>query len=173
MKSFIAEIHLIGINPYVSVPGEVLVYIFGKAGKDQGPIPIAGTVNGTPYRQTLVKFQGQWRLYINTAMLKNSPKRIGEIIELTIDFDDQDRTILPHPGLTEALEINVEARTVFEGLSPSRRHEIIRYISSLKTEASVERNIRKVIDHLLGKARFVGRANTGTNRINENIDPQT
>ncbi|HXC05387.1 MAG TPA: YdeI/OmpD-associated family protein, partial [Bacteroidia bacterium] len=50
-----------------------------------------------------------------------------------------------------------KALAVFEQLPPYRRKEIVRYIASLKAEESVERNVLKVIQHLLGKARFAGR----------------
>jgi hypothetical protein len=116
-----------------------------------------GAVNGIPYKQTLMKFAGAWRLYINTFMLKNSPKRIGETLAVTVSFDPSDRAIHPHPKWTRALERNAEAKAVFDSLSPSRKHEIVRYIAALKTEESVERNVEKAIDFLLGKGRFVGR----------------
>lgn len=154
---FSAEIKIIGINPYVDVPEEILQALFKKAGRDKGPIPIHGSLNGKPYKQTLVKYAGAWRLYINTTMLENSPKRIGETIELTVAYDSSDRTIEPHPKLLQALEANPEAKEVFDHLSPSRRLEIVRYIASLKTEESIIRNISKAIGFLLGNERFVGR----------------
>lgn len=155
--TFSARIEIIGINPYVYVPEEILAEIFRQAGKDKGTIPIKGTVNGKPYTQTLVRYAGAWRLYINTIMLKNSPKRIGEIIELTVEYDPIPRTIEIHPKLQKALSENKEAENVFNALPASRRHEIIRYISHLKTEESVEKNVQKAIRFLLSKERFVGR----------------
>jgi hypothetical protein len=154
---FNAVIEIVGINPFVSVPEDVLEKIFEQAGKNKGPLPVTGTINNNPYKQTLVKFKGLWRFYINTAMLKNSPRRIGETITLTIAFDPDKRTIEPHSTLLAALEQNSEAKKVFEGLPPSRKHEIVRYISFLKSEESIDRNVRKAIDFLLGKGRFVGR----------------
>src|SRR6185312_5800928 len=99
MDRFKAEIEIIGVNPFVLVPAKVLRNIFKQAGKEKGAIPIKGTINDKPYIQTLVRFKGEWRLYINTSMLKNSPKRIGEIVVLTIEFDASDRTIKAHPNL--------------------------------------------------------------------------
>jgi hypothetical protein len=157
MKKFKAEIKIIGINPYVSLSKKVLLDIFRQAEKDRGPIPIKGTVNGKPYKQTLMKFKGEWRLYINTTILKDSPKRIGEKIELSVEFDPVKRTITPHPELVKALKANKEAKAVFDKLIPSRKHEIVRYIANLKSEESIHRNIDKVIDFLLGKSRFAGR----------------
>lgn len=157
MHSFKAILQIIDINPFVYVPPSVLQKLFITAGTDKGKIPVCGTVNGKPYKQTLLMFRGEWRLYINTTMLKDSPKRIGEKIEITIEFDPSDRTIKPHPKLTKALKENKDAKATFDTLAPSRRNEIVRYISHLKTEESIDRNIAKAINYLLGKERFAGR----------------
>ena len=157
MLTFNAEIKIIGINPFVFVPVEILAAIFRQAGKQKGKIPICGSINSKPYQQTLVKYSSEWRLYINTTMLKNSPKRIGETIEVTIDHDPSDRTIEPHPKLLTLLQENEQAQAVFDSLRPSLRFEIVRYISRLKTAESVDKNIIRAIDFLLGKGRFVGR----------------
>jgi len=155
--TFSATIEIIGINPFVFVPEEILNAIFEKAGKSKGPIPVKGAVNSIPYTQTLMKFKGEWRLYINTTMLKNSPKRIGEQIEISIAYDPKKREIPIHPKLLKALNENKEANTVFQNLRPSLKHEIIRYISHLKTEESIDKNVLKAIAFLLGEGKFVGR----------------
>lgn len=90
-------------------------------------------------------------------MLKNSPKRIGEIIDISIEFDPTDRTLIPHPGFTKALDENLDARHVFDSLPASRQKEIVRYIYLLKSDESVTKNILRAIGYLTGKNRFVGR----------------
>ncbi len=155
--SFAAELGIIDGNPFVLLPPAVLDEVLTQAGRSKGPIPIRGTVNGRPYQQTLVRFRGAWRLYVNLQMLDDSPRRTGEVIEVTVGFDPSDRTIEPHPKLLAMLEANPAAREVFDDLAPSRRKEIVRYIDSLKTEESVDRNVQRALDFLLGKDRFVGR----------------
>jgi len=157
MATFKAELAIIGINPFVYVPQTELQALFKAWGKDKGQIPVCGNVNGVPYEQTLVRYSGEWRLYINTTMLPGSPKRIGETIEVSIEFDPRDRTLHPHPDLIGALEQSKEANTVFQQLPPSRKKEIIRYISAVKTEGTRQKNIEKAIGFLLGKNPFAGR----------------
>jgi hypothetical protein len=157
MNKFKAGIEIIGINPFVFVPERILKNIFKQANKDKGPIPIRGTINGNPYKQTLVKYLGAWRLYINNTMLKNSPKRIGETVVIEVEFDPISREIKAHPKLIVAFKENKEAKKIFDTLPTSRQNEIVRYISFLKTKESVDRNIKRVIGHLVGKDRFVGR----------------
>jgi len=157
MDKFKAKLEIIIGNPFVLIPLNILNNVFQQANKNKGAIPVRGTINEKKYQQTLIKYSGDWRLYINMKMLKNSPRRIGEIIEVEIEFDPSDRTIEPHPKLVKALEDNREAKDVFEKLSPSKQKEIVRYISNLKTEKSVDKNVNRAINFLLGKERFVGR----------------
>ena len=154
---FKATIEIIGINPFVYVPAEILKEIFAEAGKEKGHIPVCVVINDQKHRQTLVKYKGEWRLYINTTMVRDSPKRVGETIEIDIAFDPSDRSIEPHPGLLTALDQHQEAKRVFEALPPSRQKEIIRYIASLKSADSIAKNIEKAIGFLTGKNKFVGR----------------
>jgi hypothetical protein len=157
MQSFTSKIQIIGVNPYVLLPSVVLKNLFKEAGKTKGPIPIRGTLNDQPFVQTLVKFSGKWRLYLNTPMRKAANIDVGDIANVTIEVDLQDRTVPIHVKLQKALKKNSKAYKVFVSLPPSRQKEIARYINHLKTEESVNRNIEKVIKFLLGKERFVGR----------------
>ena len=157
MHNFTANLEIIGINPFVFVPKEILDSLFQQAGKDKGPIPVRGKINDKKYTQTLVKYAGKWRLYVNMIMLKNSPQRIGELLEISVEFDPSDRSVAPHPKWLKAIAENSEAKEVFDSLPASRQKEIVKYIANLKTEKSVERNVQRAINFLLGKGRFVGR----------------
>ncbi|MDH6254063.1 hypothetical protein M2347_003790 [Chryseobacterium sp. H1D6B] len=154
---FAVKLELIGINPFVFLPEDVLNTIFKTSGRDKSPIPVQGTVNGKEFKQNLMKYLGEWRLYINYTMLKDSPKRIGEMIEVSVEYDDSDRSISIHPKLDQAVKNNPVALKNFESLNPSRKHELIRYINNLKTEAGIQRNIEKIIKHLQGETDFFGK----------------
>jgi hypothetical protein len=131
--------------------------LFKQANKDKGPIPVRGELNGYLFEQTLVKFSGKWRLYLNTPMRKGAGIDVGETAEIKIEFDPRLREIIMHPKLRAALEKNKKANRTFRQLPPSRQKEILRYIGYLKTEESVDKNVKKAISFLTGKERFVGR----------------
>ena len=157
MKIFSAKIKKIGVNPFVLLPRSVLKELFRQSGKNKVPIPVRGTLNGNKFIQTLVKFRGKWRLYLNTPMRKAAGIDTGDIANIKIEFDPKPRSIPMHPKLKQSLKKNKRAKAAFEQLSPYRRKEIMRYIGFLKTEESLVRNVSKVIGHLQGKERFVGR----------------
>ena len=157
MHRFEAELEIIDGNPYVLLPEAVLEDLFRQASRNKGPLPVRGSVNRRQYQQTLVRYSGSWRLYVNMKMLDDSPRRIGEVVVVEVTVDTSDRSIQPHPKLIAALAESERAKRVFDGLAPSRQKEIVRYIDNLKTEVSVDRNVRRAIQFLLGRERFVGR----------------
>jgi bacteriocin resistance YdeI/OmpD-like protein/uncharacterized protein DUF1905 len=151
---FEAELEIIGINPFVSVPEPVLETVFAAAGVRKGPIAICGEINGAPYQQSLVRYAGAWRLYVNTTMLKDSPRRIGERVSVSVVYDPVGRAAPASAELDRALAANPAAKAVFDALPPSRRLEIVRYIAARKSPASTERNVARAIAFLTGKGRF-------------------
>lgn len=157
MQFFKATIQIIGVNPFVLLPEKVLNNIFAAAGKNKGPVPVKGMVNKHPFTQTLVKYSGEWRLYINGPMLKGSNTKVGDRVEVSLDFDDAERTTPMHPTLAAALQKNQAADNVFKKLPPSRQKEIMRYINHLKTETAVDTNVTRAIAFLTGRSRFIGR----------------
>lgn len=167
LLSFEAKLDIIGINPFVYLPLSILSKILKKANKEKGKIPVKGSLNDIDYRQTLLRYKGEWRLYINTKMLKNSPKRIGELLQITIQIDTTARIILPHPKLVDALKKNQFAEKIFNELTPSLKLEIIKYISFLKTEESIDRNIEKAINFLTGDGAFIGRKSLNSKNSKE------
>ena len=157
MKSVKSKIFIIGINPYVLLPSEVLKYLFQKAGKDKGAIPIQLKIGGKDFIQNLVKYSGKWRLYLNGPMRKAAGKDVGDTIDIQIDFDPNPRTTPIHPKLKKAFKENPNAKKTFEELSPSRQKEILRYINFLKSEESVDKNVQRAITHLTINKPFIGR----------------
>ena len=151
MKSFSTKILKLGINPCVNVPNNVLNELFRQAGKTKGPIPVRGKLNGKKFKQTVVKYQGAWRLYLNTQMRREAGIDVDDEAKVEIEFDPEPRIVPMHPKLARALAKNKKAKVAFEKLSPSHQKEILRYLGFLKTEESVVRNIHRVIEHLLGK----------------------
>ncbi|HNR20001.1 MAG TPA: DUF1905 domain-containing protein, partial [Bacteroidia bacterium] len=146
VQKFKAVIEIIGINPFVFLPEKILAAVFKQAKKDKGPITVDGTIDGKPYTQTLVKYAGAWRLYVNTPMMKASGRRVGDLAVFTIAYDSRQRVVGTHPKLKTAFAKNKQALKVFESLAPSRQKEIKRYINNLKTEEAIDKNVKRAIE---------------------------
>ncbi|MGH2436291.1 MAG: DUF1905 domain-containing protein [bacterium] len=149
--TFSSKILKIGINPYVPLPKHVLTALFRQAGKTKGPIPERGTLNGKAFIQTLVRYRGAWRLYLNTYMRQAAWIDVGDEAHVEIAFDPRPRVEPMNRRLALALAGNKAAKDAFAALAPSRQKEIQRYLNSMKTSESVARNVEKVVQHLLGR----------------------
>ena len=148
MPRFSATIYKLGINPVVDPPERVLNSLFKRAGRTKGPIPVRGKLNGTEFRQTLVKYSGAWRLYVNGLMLNASGARVGDKVRLEIEFDESPPEVGMPDALAKAFSKNRLARKAFDGLTPYRQKEILRYIGSLKSRDAIEKNVEKIIRQL-------------------------
>lgn len=156
-KNFTSEILIIGINPFVFLPEDILEHLFIAAKKDKGHIPVKLVINKVKFIQNLVKYSGAWKLYLNKPMRKAAGKETGDQITISIAFDTAERTVVVNKDFISALNKNKAALKTFNALPPSRQKEINRYISSLKTEESIQRNINRALNFLSGKGRFIGR----------------
>ncbi len=151
MLTFSAEIEIIGVNPYVLLPEKVLSELFKSFGKDRGPIPVIGKINGKDFVQTLIKYQGAWRLYVNGIMVKATKVKVGDRAEFEIFVDKSSREVSIHPLLQKALAQNKKAKDTFEKYPPSRQKEINRYLHNIKTNETLIKNIEKIVKHLGGE----------------------
>jgi Bacteriocin-protection, YdeI or OmpD-Associated/Domain of unknown function (DUF1905) len=151
MPAFVATIRLLGINPYVAVPAAERRAVFRGAGRDKGPIPVRGRIDQVPFRQTFVKYEGAWRLYLNTPLRRAAGKDLGDRVTVEIEYDPAPRLEPVPPALRRAFAEQPTARAAFAQLPASRQKEICRYINQLKTEPSRARNVQLVLQHLSGE----------------------
>lgn len=164
---FSEEVSIINGNPYVAPPDAVLRGLFKQAGKSTSPIPIRGKINGASFQQSLMRYLGEWRLYVNIIMAKAGgikfSKSISEIvgkkIEIQVEFDPYPPTYEMVDFLRKALDKNPKAKSNWNKLTPSRKKEILRYFSWLKSEDAKKRNVEKAIKVLSGASdRFMARS---------------
>ncbi len=151
MQKFTGTIEIVDINPYLEIPTNVLDYLQKEAKKDKSPIPVKGKLNGMPFLQTLVKFRLLWRLYLNTPIRDSTQTKVGDRVTIEIGYDPKPRKIVIPKSFAQALEENKLAKKTFEKLPPYRQKEITRYLSFLKSEATLAHNIERTIKFLEGK----------------------
>ena len=152
MIRFKSHIHKLGINPVIDLPDGMLDEIFERAGRSKGPIPVRGSLNGTAFVQTLVRYKGRWRLYVNGEMMKASGVAVSDVVDVLLEYDPDERTVRVPTKFKAVLDADVQAAAAFMALTPGRQKEILRYLGSLKAEASLDRNIARVLAQLRGHA---------------------
>ena len=146
MKSFKAKIHKVGINPCVDVPEAVTRNMIAT----KGYIRVKGKINNHLFEQTLVPVKnGNYRLYVNGAMLKGSASKVGEKVRFSLQQDVESTN--QYPKMPAAFQKRLKLENLYQNfneLIPSRQKEILKYLNYLKTQEALDRNIDRVINQL-------------------------
>jgi hypothetical protein len=160
---FRAKIEIRGINPYVLVSAEQAVRLKPDWRK---PMPVQVQIDGKPDASWRINMMptgdGSFFLYLRGHVRKEAGKDVGDLVDVTVAFDEDYRSgpadPMP-PLLAEALQGNPPARSGWDRLPPSRQKEILRYLAQLKSPETQKRNVEQAV-HVLagGKARFMARS---------------
>ncbi|MES2416822.1 MAG: DUF1905 domain-containing protein [Bacteroidota bacterium] len=149
--SFKAKIYKVGINWAVDVPAA----ISEKMRPEKGYIRIKGQINGFSFIQTLVPVKnGPYRLFVNYIMMNGGKTALNEVATFAIVQNETPlKQIYPMSELlAKALESN-KLSAEFYDLSAARQKDILKYLSYLKTEQTMLKNIDKVIVQLKNKVK--------------------
>jgi len=130
------------------------------------PLPVLVRINGkpaTPWRINMMPVgDGSFYLYLHGDVRRASGTKVGDRVRAEIGFDARYRNGPQHPvplWFKAALQKNPQALKNWEALIPSRKKEILRYFSWLKSPEARERNLERALHVLSGKkGRFMARA---------------
>jgi hypothetical protein len=147
--SFTATIEIIGINPHVLVPDEVVTALLQAAGKNALPVPVTAKVNETGYAANVVRYAGAPRLYLHALVRKEAGVDIGDKVRIELLYDPRPRVRPVPPELLAALDRNPQAKARWDSLARSHRNEFLAYLNALKSKESLARNVDKTIAMLI------------------------
>jgi Domain of unknown function (DUF1905)/Bacteriocin-protection, YdeI or OmpD-Associated len=147
---FSGKIYKVGIIRYVDVPGEVCRALGGK----EAHVPVVGEVEGVGMRTTLVsRGKGLYRLAIHGDIRKKLRVDAGALVEVAIARDDEPREPLLPPALVLALRNAPKAQAEFREMTTALRRQIVRYITSVKQPATLERRVAGFVRRLEQRRR--------------------
>ncbi len=160
---FRSRIEINNINPYVLVSTRRAARI--RKGWRR-PLPVGIRVNGKPEQPWRINLMpvgdGSFYLYLHGDVRKASNTKVGDVVAVELEFDNDYRSGPVHPMPTwfkHALDRNRKAKKAWGQLIPSRQKEILRYFSQLKSPEAQTRNLRRAISVLSGsKERFMARS---------------
>ncbi|HET6402473.1 MAG TPA: YdeI/OmpD-associated family protein [Candidatus Kapabacteria bacterium] len=159
--SFQAVIKIRGVNPYVIVSATRAA----KLRPGRRAMPILGRINGKPEKPWRINMMprgdGSFYLYLHGAVRKASGTKVGDRVEMELEFDRDYRNGPLHPmpaWFRSALADNPDAKKAWGALIPSRKKEVLRYFAAVKSPEARARNFERAIRVLSGNpGRFMGR----------------
>src|ERR1700722_12015039 len=159
---FTAVIKIRGVNPYILVSAVRANTV--KPGWRK-PIPVLVRINGKPDRQWRINLMpvgdGDFYLYLHGDVRRTSHASVGDRVRVEINFDASYRNGPQHTmpaWFRLGLTANPQAKKNWLALTPSRKKEILRYFSRLRSPAARTRNLARALHVLSGaSARFMAR----------------
>jgi hypothetical protein len=108
---FATHVEEAGRGRVVVVPLDVPA-VFGK---------VRGTVNGFPYRSTIMKYGDTYYLGLNGELRNGAGVDAGDLVEIEMELDDAPREVDVPAELAAALDATPAARHAFDALSQEGR----------------------------------------------------
>lgn len=161
--NFTAEIKIYNANPFIHVSAEQARRL--KPGWKR-PLPVLVQINGKPDKPWRINMMplgdGSYYLYLHGDVRKASQTEVGDRVKVAVTFDAEYRNgpMDKMPAwFSSALKKNQIAEKNWKSLTPSRKKEILRYFSALKSQGAIDRNLKRALYVLSGKPeRFMARS---------------
>jgi hypothetical protein len=162
VTAFAAVMKLRDSNPYVLVSAVRANTIKSDWRR---PMPVLVRINGKPERQWRINMMpvgnGAFYLYLHADVRRASQTSVGDRVRVEVEFDSSYRNGPQHSmpiWFRRGLMVNRPAKKNWLALTPSRKKEILRYFSRLKSPDARARNLARALRVLAGAAgRFMGR----------------
>jgi len=145
-QSFRAKLELVPHGgQYVVVPQRIA----DAAGLEYAA-RVRGTVNGSPYRSSLMKYSGVFHMGVPKASLAQAGVKPGTRVALTIELDDQPLpTDVVPADLAKRLAASAAAERAWQALRPSLKREHVKQLLAAKKPETRARRLEATLRALL------------------------
>jgi len=140
-----------GVVAAIAPPVDVIEW-FGTRAR----VPIRGTINGFPFRSSLMPCGNARMMPVNKALCQGAGVRPGDIVEVVMERDDETRTVEAPPELRKELAKSKKAQERWESLAFTHKKEMATSITGAKQEETKKRRLAKVMGVLKTGTKWTG-----------------
>lgn len=119
-------------------------------------VPVRGTINGFPFRSSLMPMGGCHGMAVNKAMRDGAGIKAGDTVRVVMERDDDQRSVEVPSALKKELTKNKTAQANWNKLSFTNQKEIALSISGAKQEDTRARRLAKAMDILKNGKKWTG-----------------
>jgi len=119
-------------------------------------VPVRGTINGFPFRSSLMPMGGCHRMVVNKTLRDGAGVRAGDTVAVEMERDEEARTVDPPALLKRELANSKAVRANWEKQSFTNQKEMARSITEVKQEETRARRFAKVMDVLKNGKKWTG-----------------
>ena len=115
-----------------------------------GRIALQGTINGFPFRASLIRLQdGRHYVAVNGEMRKGANAKAGDTVKVTLEWSNSVLHVGVPPDIERALAKRSRAQAVFDRLVPSHKRAYIDYVNLFTQPQERKLHIEQMIEKLL------------------------
>jgi hypothetical protein len=122
----------------------------------RGRVPVRGTINGFPFRSSLVPCGGPHMMPVNKGLRTGAGAGPGDIVEVVMERDVEERTVEAPPELKKELAKSKTAQANWEKMSFTNKKEMANCIREAKQEETRVRRLAKVMGILKSGQKWTG-----------------
>lgn len=119
-------------------------------------VPVRGTINGFPFRSSLMPMGGCHLMVVNKQMRNGAGVKAGDTVTVVMEKDEATRTVEVPDLLKNELSKSKTAQVNWERLSFTHQKEMARSITEVKQEETRVRRLAKVMDVLKNGKKWTG-----------------
>ncbi len=114
----------------------------------KGRIPVKGTLNGFPFRSSLMNMGDGHMMVINAQMRAGAKCKAGDTVAVFMELDEDKRTVEVPPYLRKIIGSDPKAKEHWSRLSFTHQKEYVREIENAKRPETREKRVTAMMDAL-------------------------
>jgi len=121
-----------------------VVEVFGRKGR----VPVKGTINGFPFRSSLMNMGDGHMMAINAEMRAGGKCKAGDSVKVVMELDQEERKVVVPAYLKKIIASDPQAKERWAKLSFTHQKEYVRAIEDAKKDETRQRRIEQMMDAL-------------------------
>jgi hypothetical protein len=119
-------------------------------------VPVRGTINGYPFRSSLMPMGGGYCMAVNQTMREGANVKCGDEVAVVMERDVEERSVEAPAELKKELAKNKKAQARWDELAFTVKKEMANSITDAKQEETKQRRLAKVMQILKTGAKWTG-----------------
>lgn len=117
----------------------------------KGRVPVKGTINGFPFRSSLMNMGDGHMMVVNATMRAGAKCKAGDTVSVVMELDEEKRTVEVPAYLKKLITADSKNKEAWDKLSFTHQKEHVRAIEGAKRPETREKRIAAMLDMLRNK----------------------
>jgi hypothetical protein len=119
----------------------------------RGRVPVKGTINGFPFRSSLMNMGDGHMMAVNAEMRAGANCKSGDSVSVVMELDEEERKIEVPAPLRKIIASDAKTKEAWDRLSFTHQKEWVRAVEGAKKPETRQKRIAAMLDPLRNDKR--------------------